>query len=53
MKQNQYRTMTTTYRHSYSDARSKESDKWKLRMHKVPFIGHRAADQGLCVDPAM
>ena len=28
------------------------ADKLKLRMHKVPFIGHRATDQGLCVDPA-
>ena len=26
-------------------------DKIKLRMQKVPFIGHVATDKGLCVDP--
>ena len=26
--------------------------KLKLRMHEVPFIGHRVTDQGLCVDSA-
>ena len=28
------------------------ADKLKLRMREVPFIGHVATDQGLCVDPA-
>ena len=27
------------------------ADKLKLRMHAIPFVGHRATDQGLCVDP--
>ena len=27
------------------------SDKMKLRVRKVPFIGHIARDKGLCVDP--
>ena len=28
------------------------ADKMKLRRNAVPFIGHIATDQGLCVDPA-
>jgi len=28
------------------------SDKIKLRLSEVPFIGHRATSEGLCVDPA-
>ena len=28
------------------------ADKYKLRMPEVPFIGHVAIGQGLCVDPA-
>ena len=28
------------------------ADKLKLRMQEVPFIGHIATQQGLCVDPA-
>lgn len=27
------------------------TEKVKLRLHKVPFIGHIATDKGLCVDP--
>ena len=27
-------------------------DKIKLRLSEVPFIGHRATSEGLCVDPA-
>ena len=28
------------------------TEKLRLRMHEVPFIGHVATDRGLCVDPA-
>ena len=27
-------------------------DKIKLRVSEVPFIGHRATSEGLCIDPA-